>query len=138
MRNMEIRKGNFKNSYTGELTTFLDKNYKHKISGFFKHYALVTDYGGSCADDCGGSCNGNCDESRCSSCKEHCSVNTTFICANGYLLIRLPGKTVGCLQIDENSVITEIQIFTWETSKYTEGINDLLTKKFVGERLIMI
>lgn len=50
------------------------------------------------------------------------------------LAIRVPGGTVGGIRIDDNNVITEIEIDTeYVVKTYPSDVNDLIQKKFIGE-----
>lgn len=49
------------------------------------------------------------------------------------LAIRVPGRTVGGIWIDENNIITKIQVDTnYVVKTYPSNINELI-QKFVGE-----
>lgn len=51
---------------------------------------------------------------------------------DGLLAIRMPGRTVGHLEIDENKTIKEIVIYEFEM--YPENVNELF-EKFIGQTI---
>lgn len=61
-----------------------------------------------------------------------------YILANDYcksqkcLAIRVPGRTVGGVWIDDNNVITKVAVNADAAKTYSDDINDLI-QKFVGE-----
>lgn len=52
------------------------------------------------------------------------------------LAIRVPGGTVGGIYIDDNNIITDIDIDTnYVVKSYPEDINKIIKEKFVGQMI---
>ena len=54
----------------------------------------------------------------------------------GYVAIRVPGGTVGDLEIDDNQIIKSITIDTnYVIKSYPENVNEIINELFVGQKI---
>ena len=54
-----------------------------------------------------------------------------------YWLIRFPGATRGRITVDENEVITNIEIYKDENNIYRPETEDTLKEKYIGYKIIL-
>ena len=53
-----------------------------------------------------------------------------------YWLIRFPGATRGRITVDENEVITNIEIYRDENNIYKEETENILREKYIGYKIV--
>ncbi len=58
-----------------------------------------------------------------------------YDCKENCLIIRIPGGTLGCVEYDENKMITKIHVCTdYVVRTYPDNVNEQL-QKFIGQKI---
>ena len=54
------------------------------------------------------------------------------------LVFRVPGATRGCIYLDNNQIITSIEVYKDISQCYVDGTEEYLNEKWVGTKMIFI